>query len=251
MESERFTPRRQKVNQIEEAKKTSPGNVVNIGDARDKTAPAGEARSRRPRADEMMQEFLGLLKAECDSESFFHTPDRETFAHIRANGHFENWPLGSTGFRTWVAHAFYRMMKMSPDENTMKLLMLEFSGKALFDGREIAVAIRVGEYAGKLYVDLCESQWRAVEVSGSGWSVVSDPPVRFRRSAAMHALPNPEEGGDVTELLNFLNLATRDDKLLALTWIVAVFLAHGRIRFLRFTEPPGVGKQAPPRCSVA
>ena len=100
-------------------------NVVSIADGRRMPLSAEHERSRRPRVEVMVQQFLELLKSECDPESFFHTPDGEPYAHIRVDGHFENWPLQSSGFKTWVAHAFYRMMRITPDEKTLKLLMID------------------------------------------------------------------------------------------------------------------------------
>jgi len=38
------------------------------------------------------------------------------------------------------------------------------------------VHIRVGEFNGRLYLDLCDDAWRAVEVDATGWRVVDRPP---------------------------------------------------------------------------
>jgi hypothetical protein len=40
--------------------------------------------------------------------------------------------------------------------------------RARFDGREIPVHVRVAGHAGKLYLDLADSQWRAVEIDADG-----------------------------------------------------------------------------------
>jgi hypothetical protein len=89
------------MDQIEASRKTTTDNVIGVADARPKLSSTGEVRTRRPRVDEMVREFLDLLGTDVEPESFLRTPDGEPFAHIRINGHFENWPLGSTGFRTW------------------------------------------------------------------------------------------------------------------------------------------------------
>lgn len=201
------------------------GNVVSIADAprSPKGTASQEKKQRQPKTAEMVRQFLDLLKDQCDPETFFHTPEGESFAHLRIDGHFENWPLESTGFHTWLSHAYYRLMGITPDSKAMKLMMLEFRGKAQFDGKECAVSLRVGESAGNVYIDLCDSQWRAVQITPSEWRVVDDPPVRFRRSPGMFALPQPERGGEIKELLGFLNLAAREDEVLVLTWLVAAF----------------------------
>ena len=66
--------------------------------------------------------------------------------------------------------------------------------KAQFDAMERAVHIRVGGLDGKLYLDLCDDRWRAVEIDATGWRVIDNPPVRFRRATGMQALPEPLSG---------------------------------------------------------
>ena len=59
--------------------------------------------------------------------------------------------------------------------------MLE--GKAVFDGPRYKLFRRTAEHDGKFYLDLCDDEWRAVEIDGQGWRVVSDPAVKFRRES--------------------------------------------------------------------
>ncbi len=47
------------------------------------------------------------------------------------------------------------------------------------------VNIRVAGHDGKLYLDLTDGAWRAVEIDVAGWRVVDEPPVCFRRAAGM------------------------------------------------------------------
>jgi hypothetical protein len=60
--------------------------------------------------------------------------------------------------------------------------------------------VRVGEHDGRIYLDLANPAWEAVEIAPDGWRVVADPPVRFRRSKGMLALPTPERGGSLADL---------------------------------------------------
>jgi hypothetical protein len=47
----------------------------------------------------------------------------------------------------------------------------------------------VGEAQGCIYIDLANDAWEAVEVTATGWRVISNPPVRFRRGRGMAPLP--------------------------------------------------------------
>lgn len=59
-----------------------------------------------------------------------------------------------------------------------------------------------------------------MRVGSDGWSVVTESPVLFRRTALTGALPMPEEGGSLDDLWALLNV-TEADRPLVLAWLVA------------------------------
>ena len=63
--------------------------------------------------------------------------------------------------------------------------------KAQFDGPERPVWVRIAEHEGAIYLDLGNETWEAVKITTTGWEVVADPPVCFRRTRSMIALPYP------------------------------------------------------------
>ena len=81
-----------------------------------------------------------------------------------------------------------------------------FEARALFDGEECPVHLRVAEHGGRLYLDLCDRAWRAVEIDDEGWRVVDRPPAKFRRTRGAQPLPEPERGGSLEELRLFFNV---------------------------------------------
>jgi hypothetical protein len=85
--------------------------------------------------------------------------------------------------------------------------------------------IRVAEHGGRIYLDLADDRWHAVEI-GPGWQVMGCPPVRFRRAAGMLPLPIPQRGGSLEALAPFRNVADRSDFVLAIAWMLAA-LRHG------------------------
>src|SRR5439155_24960184 len=86
---------------------------------------------------------------------------------------------------------------------------------------ERPVFLRLAEQEGVIYLDLCDSAWRIVAISAQGWRVIAsrDAPVRFRRTKGMLPLPEPQKGGSVLTLRQFLNVAENDKQ--AWTMIVA------------------------------
>ena len=114
--------------------------------------------------------------------------------------------------------------------------------KAHFDAAERVVHVRVASLDGKLYVDLCDFAWRAVEISTAGWRVVDSPPVRFRRASGALALPEPERGGSIADLEPFLNVRSGRDFVLIVAWTLAALLDHGPYPALSFAGEQGTAK---------
>ena len=50
------------------------------------------------------------------------------------------------------------------------------------------------EHGGGSILDLCDCEWRAVEIDAEGWRVVDRPPAKFCRTRGAQPLPEPEDG---------------------------------------------------------
>jgi hypothetical protein len=161
------------------------------------------------------------------SAELFHTPDSTGFADLDINGHRETWPIRAKGFRRWLAHRFFEATQGAPSSEALQSALNVIEAKAHFDAPERIVQIRIGGLDGRLYLDLCDQTWRAVEIDSTGWRVVDNPPVRFRRAAGMQPLPMPVPGGSVYTLRSFLNLQTEADFVLVVAWLLAVLRDRG------------------------
>jgi hypothetical protein len=79
--------------------------------------------------------------------------------------------------------------------------------------------LRNAYHDGRHYIDLCDEQWRVVEVDASGWRLLNRSPVKFRRTSNMEALPTPALGGDHSLLWSLVNVREQD-QLFVLAWII-------------------------------
>ncbi len=181
---------------------------------------SGDASGRRPTQADILIELAS-------SAELFHAPDGSGFADLYVNGHRETWPIRSKGFRQWLARRFYEETQGAPNSEALQSALNVIEAKAHFDAPELPVHIRVGGMDGRLYLDLCDENWRAVEIDATGWRVIGTPPVRFRRAAGMQPLPMPVTGGPVETLLSFLNVKTNTDFVLVVAWALAVLRNRG------------------------
>lgn len=145
---------------------------------------------------------------------FFHTDDDDdelrAYVDIHGSGVRRTLPIKSSKFRRWAQHAIYRKTGSAVRPDVLKMVVDTLAACAEFDDSspEYPVSIRVATdpATGFIYIDLCDDTWKAVEIRPREWSVIDEPPVRFRRSQSMHPLPVPERDGRFDELREFLNI---------------------------------------------
>ena len=113
---------------------------------------------------------------------FFHDPEQHGWASVQVDQHWENYPLRSRAFYLFLLRLFYRDTGESPGGRAMRAVLEIFEARALFDGPQCQVHLRVAQHDGKLYLDLCDQAWRAVEIDSEGWRIVNRPAPKFRRS---------------------------------------------------------------------
>src|SRR6476659_8503336 len=96
-------------------------------------------------------------------EEVFHTADGVAFADFITDGHRETWPIRSKRFRTWVRRCYYQSTGTAAGAAVIGSALDLLEARAQFDAPERTVSIRVAEHAGRVYLDLADENWRAVE----------------------------------------------------------------------------------------
>jgi hypothetical protein len=161
------------------------------------------------------------------SARLFHAKDETAFADLEINGHRETWPVKSKSFRRWLTRTYFERTAGAPNSEALQTAIGLVEAKAQFDSSQSNVSLRVASFKGRLYVDLCDDTWRAIEIDSTGWRVVDCPPVRFRRASGMLPLPAPEPCGSIQELRPFLNVKEESDFVLMVAWLLAGFRDRG------------------------
>ena len=157
----------------------------------------------------------------------FHAPDGTAYADIVVDGHRETWQVRTRGFRRWLVREFFQQTGGAPSSEALQSVLNVVEAQALYDGPERPVCLRVGGIDDRLYLDLGDKAWRAVEITTTGWQVIDNPPVRFRRPAGMLPLPTPVPGGSIDTLRPYLNVWSDTDFVLLVAWALAVLRNRG------------------------
>jgi hypothetical protein len=184
-----------------------------------------------------------LIELSARAEELFHAPDGTAYATIPIGDHFETWPIRSKGFRRWLAREFFTETTSAPNSDAIQSALNIIEARAAFDGPQRLVYVRIGAHDGRIYLDLADEKWRAVEISSTGWQIVNHPPVRFRRAAGMLPLSEPVHGGKIEELRRFLNVGdSSNDFVLTVSFILAVLRERGPYPVLNLSGEHGAAK---------
>jgi hypothetical protein len=189
-----------------------------------------------------------LVELAAEAE-LFHDPSGEAYATIAVDGHHETWLIKTKGFRRWLARQYYQASEKTPGSQAVQDALSVLEGKALFDGAELPVSLRLAEHNGSIYLDLANKSWEAIEVTRDGWQVVSTPPVKFRRTRGMQPLPHPVSGGNLDDLQAFVNVSTdkEGDWTLIIAWLIAAFRPRGPYPVLTLHGEQGTAKSTTAR----
>ncbi len=159
------------------------------------------------------------------------------------NGHKENWPIRSKGFKRWLARGFYESTQSAPSSEAMQAALGVLEARAQFDAPEHEVHVRVAGRDNCIYIDLAARDWRAIEIDEDGWRVIDTPPVHFRRSSGMKSLPEPVAGGSLNnDLKPLLNVKTDNEFVLTVAWLLATLRPNGPYPVLALTGEQGSAK---------
>src|SRR6516165_1815869 len=162
----------------------------------------------------------------------FHSPDGVAYADIYRNGHRETYPVRSGDFRKWLSLCYYRENDHSaPNKDALSSAIGVIEAQATFDGQEHRVAVRIGGHDGRIYLDLCNDAWQAIEIDAGGWRLADQSPIRFIRSSGMLPLPPPVKRGKTKDGINalrkFINIKDGADFSLVKAWVLGALYDHG------------------------
>jgi len=218
------------------------------GDGDDKVVPFPTTAEERKAIQRAKQEAerrrladLFVDEAAC-GQTLFRTPDGECYADLIIEGVRQTWPIRSKRFRAEYVRYLKRQQArltnagaplatligaVSFNKTNINAAIDDFELKAISSSVEREVHVRVARDGDQLYIDLGDPQWRAVRITADGWTVVENPPVRFRRTSDMRPLPFPEHGGSINALRPFLSNLSDDQFTLIIAFLLDALQPKG------------------------
>ena len=209
---------------------------------------AGPANSNGQHPQQSNSQATRVVSLALRSCELWHTRDSEGYATVLVDGHQEHYPLRKKQFRLWIAKKFYEEEGTAIGSQAIQDALSVLEAKALFEQPEYPVFLRLAEHAGKIYLDLANDRWEAIEIATNGWQVVANPPVRFRRPRGIAPLPCPVPGGTINELRPFVNVGPDPDGginqhfVLLVAWLLMALSPRGPYPILSLMGEQGAAK---------
>ena len=135
-----------------------------------------------------------IVKCAEKSDKLFHTPDGRGFALTQRRGVKEVLLIRSQEYRNVVRLRYEQQTGQVPKREHVNNAIEQLDAKAVEEGEEKQVAVRVAEHDGAIYVALGDKQRRIVKITKGGWKLASEAPMYFRYPKSQLALPAPEDG---------------------------------------------------------
>ena len=176
--------------------------------------------------DELKNHSDILIKLlEDTSPVLFHNEHSEPYIYMFVDDHWETWPVRSSQTKLFLKRLYWQAKHKTVYKEAVEQVLDMLESKARFDGERISLYNRIARHEGCIWYDLCDPKWRAVCISKQGWSIVNDPPVRFKRHKHQQPQVVPMRGGSVKSLMRFLpNIRETQDQFLVLVCILAYFI---------------------------
>jgi hypothetical protein len=178
----------------------------------------------------------------------FRDPTEVTYAVYSREGRDEVYPVKSPAFRRLLIALYQAEQGRPPAAEALKGAVDSVDARAWRDGDTEEAPVRIGGDAGRTVVDLGSRDWRAVEITAAGWSIVERSSARFRRPGGLLPLPSPQPGGSLEDLRPFVRLDD-DEFLLFLAWLTASLRRHGPYPVLVLGGEQGTAKSTV--CKIA
>jgi hypothetical protein len=199
-----------------------PGAVSDAVEEPTEIEEGGTPNIRALAQDESMRDptIAEQLVGLADGAELFHV-DQVAYASVIVDGHRETWRVGSKAMGKYLSHRYFEQTKRIAGAQAVADAIRTLEGKAVFGGAEGKVYIRIANVGDVVYLDLADRERRVARIDRQGWSIVTDPPVRFVRPRGVMPLPQPVAGGSLEELRPLVNIRTEPLWRLVVAWLVS------------------------------
>lgn len=131
------------------------------------------------------------------------------------------YPVKSKAFHNWLAGVYWEQERTGFGKSSFEQVVSALSGKARHENNKIQLHNRIAILDEEIYYDIGDNQ-RVVHITKKKWEIKETSEAVFRRFNHQKEQVIPKHGGNLKDLLKFVNLKHDSDKLLLITYVVVV-----------------------------
>jgi len=133
------------------------------------------------------------------------------------------YSIKSNEFRGWLSGSYYAISEEGFSDETFLAVVHTLEARAYHEEEVIKLYNRIAKVDDVIYYDLGNGK-TAVRIDSKGWEITADCPVKFKRFK--HQLPQiePKKGGELSNVLQYVNIFDPNEQLLFITYLIAVFI---------------------------
>ena len=124
-----------------------------------------------------------LLIEAAEGATLFHDEHKDPCAIFWVNDHNELYRLKDTGFKHWLRRQYYEKTGKAANNESMTQVINLLEAKAVYDGPQYTLSLRVAERNNAFYYDLADKLWQAVRITPKGWEYLQAPFGKVKKSA--------------------------------------------------------------------
>ena len=151
----------------------------------------------------------------------FRDQYKEPWACIPSGEHQDIVKVRGRFLRRWLAGQFWKAKSKAAPSETIRAAMNVLEAKAVFDGKQHPLHVRLAWDGDDLWYDLMP---KAVRITKDGWEIENRPPILFQHYAGQKPQLPPRRGGRIADVLGYVNLpgeSVKEERLLFLVQLIA------------------------------
>jgi len=201
------------------------------------TKKKDKERKRKSVSEELVEIAMGEI------ELLFVDQFKVPYCSFRTEDTRQVWPVKSKAFKRWICGLLWEKEKRAVYSEALTSALNVLEAQAIYGSKkQVRLWNRVAWHNGDIYYDLTNEKWQAVRIGKTGWEVIDEPPILFRRFTHHKPQIEPQKGGNLKDFLNFVNIKDEDVQILTLVWLVTCFIPDIAHPILILHGPQGSAK---------
>ena len=205
----------------------------------------------RPDDDENKSMTQRLTEYMVASNPYFYRDERReayVFYNLEGYGGYQNRPVESSDVEDWLTSLMWDNEETVPNNETINNVRRSMKGKAYISerikGPHTLYNRMASDMEGGIWIDMSNKQGQAIHINENRWRLEAPEKPLFRHYNHQLALPDPKKGGQVKEVLAFVNLKDRFHQILYLVTLICCFIPDIEHPVYNVFGPQGSGKSS-------